>query len=179
MTGHIQSPCHRALFSLIQAYSETCERLHLQNLEYSEPWNVENPFIIASDAFSEPCHINENLRIFRTLIYLKPDTYSESSQRFGIEFFAKIVKRYNYFSKTLHVRSLTGFWIRLSLNKYSLDLALYLVWGIFRTLSFILNSDIFTFYYDIFRHFEAYLELCVTLAYSDPYHIQNLGIFRT
>ena len=38
---------------------------------------------------------------------LKDLTYSEPSQRF--EFFAKIVESYNYFSKALRLRSLTGF----------------------------------------------------------------------
>ena len=51
------------------------------------------------DAYSEPCHINENLGVFRTLTYLKPDTYLEASQRFKTEFFAKIVKNYNFFPK--------------------------------------------------------------------------------
>ena len=32
---------------------------------------------------------------------------------------------------------------------------------------------------DIFSHFVVYLEICVTLAYSEPCHIQNNGIFRT
>ena len=34
-------------------------------------------------------------------------------------------------------------------------------------------------YSDIFSHIVAYLEPCVTLAYSKPCHIQNLGIFIT
>ena len=45
----------------------------------------------------------------KTLIYLKPDTNSEPSQRFNMEFFAKIVKNHNYFSKALHLRCLSGF----------------------------------------------------------------------
>ena len=40
----------------------------------------------------EPCHINENLRISRTLTYLKPDTDAEPSQKFKMESFAKIVE---------------------------------------------------------------------------------------
>ena len=48
-----------------------------------------------------------------------PETYSEPSQKFKMECFAKIVS-YNYFSKTIYLRFLTGFWIHLwiSLNKY-------------------------------------------------------------
>ena len=47
--------------------------------------------------------------IFRTLTYLKLDTYSEPSQRFKIECFAKIILSYNYFSKVLYLKPLTGF----------------------------------------------------------------------
>ena len=52
--------------------------------------------------------------------------------------------------------------------------------SIFRTLSFIVDLDIciFTSDSDIFSHM-TYLESCVTLAYSEPCHIQNVGIFRT
>ena len=32
---------------------------------------------------------------------------------------------------------------------------------------------------DIFSQYVAYLEPCVTLAYSEPCHVQNPGIFRT
>ena len=56
----------------------------------------------------------QNIAMFKT------HTYSESSQRFKTECFAKIVKLYNYFSKALYLRSLTGFWIWPSLNKYSI-----------------------------------------------------------
>ena len=38
-------------------------------------------------------------------------------------------------------------------------------------------SGIFTSYYDILNHIVAYLEPCVALAYSEPCHIQNPGIF--
>ena len=46
----------------------------------------------------------------------------------------------------------------------------------FRTLSIIANSDIFMPYSDISSNTVAYLEPCVTLAYSEPCHIQNPGI---
>ena len=32
---------------------------------------------------------------------------------------------------------------------------------------------------DIFSHIVAYLESCIILAYSEPFHIQNPGIFKT
>ena len=41
------------------------------------------------------------------------------------------------------------------------------------------HVSLFTSYSDIFTYIVAYLEPCVTLAYSEPYHIQNPGIFRT
>ena len=37
----------------------------------------------------------------------------------------------------------------------------------------------FTSYSDIFSHIVVYLEPYVSLAYSEPSHIQNPGIFRT
>ena len=71
------------------------------------------------DAYSESCYISENLQIIRTRTYLKLDKYSEPSQRFKIELFAKIAESYNCFSKALHLRSLIRLSIRLSPNKYS------------------------------------------------------------
>ena len=51
------------------------------------------------DVYSEPCCTDENLQIFRTVTYLKPNKYSGPSQRFKIEFFAKIVKTIIIFPK--------------------------------------------------------------------------------
>ena len=126
------------------------------------------------------------------LTYLKPDTYSKPSQRFKIEFFVKIVKSYNHFSKALSHRSLTGYWIRSSLNKCSLTCRVnsrYILLrhidkpDTFKNLSIIVNiqaySGILTSYSDISSHIMASSEPCVTFAYSKPYHIQNPGIFRT
>ena len=84
-------PCHKAVLSHIQAYSEPCA-----TLTYAETWHTRNPGtcitlpLLHLNVYSELCYINENLRIFRTLTYLKPNTYSEPSQRFKIEFFGKI-----------------------------------------------------------------------------------------
>ena len=113
---------------------------------------------------------------------LKPDTYSEPSQRFKTEFFAKIVKNYNYFFKALHLRSLTEFLIHLSLNKYSLTRAIYFMIHIQNPVYYRKFRHIQTCsrpLKDIFSHIVAYLEPCVTLAYSEPCHIQNSGVFRT
>ena len=95
-----------------------CNACIHRNVAYSESWNIQNTSIIAYRRIT--IHIYENLRIFKTLTCLKPETYSELSKKFKMEFFAKIVKNDNYFSKALHLRSLNGFWICLSLNKYSL-----------------------------------------------------------
>ena len=59
-----------------------------------------------------------------------------------------------------------------------------------QTLFVIKNSDIFRHIHVLFRHIQpycrvilnhvvSYLQPCVTLAYSEPGHIQNPGIFRT
>ena len=124
------------------------------------------------DPYSELCHIYENLWIFRILTYLKPVANLETSRIFR----NKIVKNYTYFSKALHLRFLTGFWIGLSLNNYSLTCRVtsgfVFVCYIFRTLSLIVNSD-------IFRHIVAYLWPCVALTYSESCDFQNTGIFRT
>ena len=109
------------------------------------------------------------------MTYLKPDTYSEPFQRFKMEFLAEIVKNYNYFFKALHLRFLTGFWKLLSLSKYSLTCRMISRYVLSDTYSEsyyrkFRQSDIFTSYSDIFSHF---------VAYSEPCHIQNPGIFRT
>ena len=134
----------RSLFLVLSQHLHTMQLGILRILEYSEP-----------------CHINQNLRTFRTLTYLKPVTYSESIQRFKMELFAKIVKSYNYFSKVLHLRSLTEFWIRLSLSKCSLTCRV--------TLSYT-SSD--TYYCGIVRTFCSF---CIfrTLSYSESWPIQN------
>ena len=106
---HILSPgifitggLFKTLWNADQAYSEhsghysaifkntenLVQRLHKQKpdifgiLEYSKILPKSYP-----NTFSKPCHIYENLQIFRDLTYLKPDTYAESSQRFKIYLF--------------------------------------------------------------------------------------------
>ena len=173
-------------WGIIQPYLEPCE-----TLVYTETWDTRNPGIFRTlswlhpYAYSEHCHICENLRILRTLTYLKPVKYSESSQRFKIDFFAKIVKSI-IFSKALHLRSFTWFWICLSLNKYSSTCRvtshewLCTVWYIFRTLSIIVNLDIFRHIHVISRHIQPYCGMvrtprnsCIfrTLPYSEFWHI--------
>ena len=99
-----------------------------------------------------------------------------------MEFFVKMVKNYNYFSKALHPRSLTGFWICLSLINFYSDPALCIIWYIFRTLFIIVNSDIFNHIHALFRHIQPYCGIfrtlcnsCIfkTLSYSKSWHIYN------
>ena len=110
LTRNIQNPAiehYSAIFRHIQN--------HVQPLHTLKPGILgilENPELFHNDI---PTHI-QNPVILRKiyeyselLTYLKSDTYSEPSQRLKIEFFAKIVKKYNYFPKALHLRSLTGF----------------------------------------------------------------------
>ena len=107
------------------------------------------------------------------------------------EVFAIIVQNYNYFPKGLNLRSLTGFRIRLSLNKCLLTCRVtlrYLLYDTCSELSIIVNSDIFSHIHvllDIFSHIhvlyrniQPYYQHGVTLAYSEPRHIQNPDLFR-
>ena len=117
---------------------------------------------------------------------LKPDRYSEPSQRDTMECFAKIVKSYIYFPKAFYLCQDSEY-AHLSISTHSRvewPSAMYCIGhihnpAIFRTLSIIVNSNIFTSYLDILSYIVAYLEFCVTLAYSEPYHIQNSHILRT
>ena len=124
MTRYIQTPIIvRIVYSsIIQPYSNLfralCKTCICKNLAYSESRNIRNSSISASHAYSEPCHVYKNTQtlcnpgnsepwhfdncgLFRTLTYLKSDMYSELSQRFKSECFAKKVKSYNDFSKVL------------------------------------------------------------------------------
>ena len=65
---HIQNPV------IFTKMGKLCVTLEIQN-----PRNTDNP------------------GVFKALVHLKPNTYSEPSQRFKMECFAKIVKSYNYF----------------------------------------------------------------------------------
>ena len=105
----------------------------------------------------------------RTLAHLKPDTYSESSQRFWMEYFAKIIQNYNYFSKALHLRSVTGSQY-LSISTHQLVEWLCIAWCIFRSLLIIINPDIFRYIHVQFRHIKPYCGILRTLC--------NCFIFR-
>ena len=104
------------------------------NLEYSGPFHNciptpnQNPCIFTK--IGRPCVILEiqnpgmlailgSWNIQNTDIFKTRQIFG-TCQRFEMEYFAKIFKNHNCFSKELYLRSLTGFWIRLSLNKHSL-----------------------------------------------------------
>ena len=75
-------PYHGALFSHIQAYSEP--RTMLAYAEGCHTWNPGIPKTLPQlhpHVYSESCYICENLQIFRTLAYLKSDTYLQPSYR--------------------------------------------------------------------------------------------------
>ena len=109
-------PCHRVLFSHIQ---NLVQHSICRNLVYLESWKIHNFFIIVSRLIFRTVTFTK-IYEYSALWHLKPNTYLEPSGGFKMEFFAKIVKNYNYFSKSLHLISLTGVWKGLSLIKYSL-----------------------------------------------------------
>ena len=155
MTGHIQSPVIEHYSTILTLYNACiCIKLTYSKLFHNCILShIQNPVIFTK---------------IHKLTCLKPDTYLEPSQRFKMEFFAKIVKNYNYFSKMLHLRSLTRFWICLSVHRYSLTFRVtsrYIFWYIFRTLSIIVNSDC-----GIFRTL-CNSGISWTLPYSESWHI--------
>ena len=102
-----------------------------------------------------------------------------------MEFYAKIVKSCNCFSKVFYLISSKWFWIHPSLNKYSLACTVNMHYVLYETYSdscHIQNPGIFRTL-DIFRtlsrHILAYSEHCVTLVYWEPCHFQNFTMFRT
>ena len=103
-----------------------------------------------------------------------------------MESFAKIVKSYNYFPKVLYLTSLKGFWVRLFLNKYSLTVAwtrtMYCMRhfrnpDIFRTLSFIIISEISRHIHVLFRYIQPYFDIFRTKCNS--WILRTQDIFRT
>ena len=123
-----------------------------------------------------------NLRLSE-LWHLNPTCAQNPFKDFRSRFLAKKVKNYNYFSEALHRRSLTGFWIQLSLNKYLLTVtSRYVLYKTYSELLVVENSGIFRSIHVLFRHTQSYLGIFRTLCKSwnsESYHIQNPGIFRT
>ena len=100
-------PCLTFIFRILaylepKIYSELCQTRNIQDIQNAvKHSHIENPARFRTLSNSEFWHIYTylKLRILATLTYLKPDTHSEPSQRFNMEFFAKIVKSCNYFFK--------------------------------------------------------------------------------
>ena len=133
------------------------------------------------------------------MTYLKPDTYSEPSQRFKVEFFCKIFKKFNYFSKAFHL--LTDLLTDSEYNHLSISTHWLLQWP--HTMYYMIHVQNLVYYskfrhiYALFRYIQQYCGIfrtmcnpCIfrTLSYSESWHnkryIQNSakaysGIFRT
>ena len=71
--------------------------LHMQKPGILEILEHSEPFHNCILTHLELCHIYKNLQIFRTMTYLKPDTYSELSQRLKMEFFLQNSKMLELF----------------------------------------------------------------------------------
>ena len=143
-------------------------------LAYAEIWHTPNPGIFrtvpwlhSDTCLSETCRIYENLPKFRTLTYLKLDTYSEPSQRLTRKFFAKIV----IFPKCSILYLWNGFkYAHLSMSTIKI-VEWPIVWDTLRTLFLIINSDIFRHIHILFRDIQSYCDIIRTLF--------NSSLFRT
>ena len=147
-------------------------------LEYSEPFynciptHIQNPVILTTiyehsklRHIFNPAHIQNPLKDLRW------------------SFLQKIVKNFDNFSK-VHFRSFIGFWIHPSLNKYSLTCRVTLYYVLYDTYSepcllLKIQPELFRHIHILFSHIAAYLEPCITLAYSEPSHIRNPCVFRS
>ena len=110
-------PYHMVYSTIFRHIQNFVQRLLMQKpgilriLEYSElfhnciPKHVENT-VIRKFMNIQNSDILKTRNMFRNLSKM--------------EFFVKIVKKYNYFSEELYLRSLTGFWIRRVLTKFLL-----------------------------------------------------------
>ena len=180
MTRHIQNPVIEHYSPIFRHILNLVQHMHLKKPDIlGIPWNIQKPSIIASQRILRTLsYLGKFRNIQNSDIFKTRKIFTEPSQRFKMEFFSKMVKNYNYFSKMLCLKSLTRFWICLSINRYSLTcrgISSYLFFD--KYLEHCLLSKIqtysgtFTSYSGIFSHFVAYLEPCVTLAYSESWHI--------
>ena len=75
---------------------------------------IPNPSVTKNKCLLDPIFFSCDFAILQKLLWTK--TYPEPCQVSKMERFANIVqflKAVNYFRKTLHLRCLSGFWIRL------------------------------------------------------------------
>ena len=160
MTRDIQDTAVGHYSAIFRKIQNLMQCLHMQKpvilriLEYSELsmlTHIQNPVI-----FTKFTNIQDS-EIFKTWHILK--TFSKD-----VFFFAKTVKNYNYFYKVRLLRSSTGFWIYLSLNKYPLP-----QWSYASCMINIENP----IYYCKLRHIQPYISTFRTLPYLESCHILN------
>ena len=181
---------HRQAYSkIIRHFQELLRDIqaHLEarvTFVYSEPWYIQDPGIFKTLTYSELWYI-QNSGIFRTLPYSKPDPYLEAQ----------------YIQNQTHIEN-TGIF-KIS----SIFTTLSTIYGrkfcennansSLHNFSNMANSDLqetgpnkvklvfnILAYSVITRHIQevsitAHSETCVNLVYSEPWYIQNPGIFRT
>ena len=97
--------------------------------------------------------------------------------------------RYYSFCKTLYLKHFIVIWIRLCLDNCSVICVVTLCYVLHQTRCMQAYSSIFSIikayscilrhYWIVFRLIKAYLAPCVTLTYSQTYHIPSPNIFRT
>ena len=109
LTRHIQNPAIRYYSAIIRHNQNLVQQLLTQKpgllgiLGYLKPFHkcilmhIQNPVIFTK------------IYKYRTLTYLKPDTYSEHSKIFRWSFFTKIFENCNYFLKCSILDLLSGF----------------------------------------------------------------------
>ena len=90
---HIQNYVIGHYLVLFRHMQNLVQCLHMQKPGILEIFDYSEPFHLHPNTSSGPCHICENLRILRTLTYLKPETHSKPCQKFKMEFFTKIDKQ--------------------------------------------------------------------------------------
>ena len=124
--------------------------------------------------YSDPCHIPSS-GIFRPRRILK--LCETLTRDIKMECFAKSAKSYNYLSKVLYLRSLTGFQIHPSLSKYSLTCGVISCFVLYEAYSerclllyIQIYSGIFPSYSDLFSYIVAYLKPCLILVHSEFRH---------
>ena len=160
---------NQAFSEIIKGYSGTfrslCNLGIFRTLVYSEPWHIQNPYIFGNLIYSEyipdPA-IFRTRPIFRTLVYSEWQVYSQPSQTHR-EFYENNANSFFYiFSNTansdLHETGRNNVELVSNILAYS-----------------VITRHIQEVFGDITAHSEA----CVTPVHSEPWYIQNPGIFKT
>ena len=181
---------HRQAYSkIIRHFQELLRDIqaHLEarvTFVYSEPWYIQDPGIFKTLTYSELWYI-QNSGIFRTLPYSKPDPYLE----------AQYVQNQTHIENT-GIFKISSIFTTLS-TIYGRKFCENNANSSLHNFSNMANSDLqetgpnkvklvfnILAYSVITRHIQevsitAHSETCVNLVYSEPWYIQNRGIFRT